>query len=517
MANAKRIADTARRRQRQPFAILNAVFGVLLLFALAALPGSSRAQEPGEQVRIASKRFTESYIVGEILRETLAPVARVRHVQGLGNTSIVFQALKSGEIDLYPEYSGTLEREILKLEGPVTPQALQRKLAAQGLVIALRLGFDNGYALAMREQSAQKLGIRSLSDLARHPDLQLGLSHEFVGRADGWPGLSQRYGLQQAVTALDHGLAYQALEQGKIDLVDVYGTDARIQSLRLRVLEDDLGYFPRYDAIVVARQDLPQRAPAAWQRLLSLSGRISQSEMIKMNAAAELDGASFNRIAREFLGQAQAGKRQGFLDKLLGPDLPRLAIQHGWLVLGSVLLATLLGVPLGIAAARLPRLGKLLLPLASMLQTIPSLAMLAMLIPLVGGIGLVPALIALLLYALLPIMGNTATAMQATPRGLREAALALGLQPRQILAQLELPLAAPAIVSGMRTATIINIGTATIAAFIGAGGFGERIVTGLALNDTGLLLAGALPAALMALLAQAGFAWLEIRLRVPVA
>ncbi len=474
-----------------------------------------------ETVRVASKRFTESYIVGEILRLTMAPVAQVRHLRGLGNTSIVFQALLAGEVDLYPEYSGTLETEILKLPQPASAQAVQAALARQGLTIAQRLGYDNGYAIAMREAVAQKLGIETLDDLARHPELRLGLSHEFIGRADGWPGLAQAYGLRQQPTGLDHGLAYQALEQGKIDAMDVYGTDARIQSLGLRLLADDRHYFPRYDAIVIARQDLAQRAPQAWQRLQTLAGRISQQDMIRMNAAAELQGQDFTSIARGFLeqghgqekAQAQAPAPQGFMARLFGPDLPRLALQHSLLVLASVLLASIVAIPLGVAAARLPRLGRILLPLAGMLQTIPSLAMLAMLIPLVGGIGLWPAVLALLLYALLPVMGNTATGMLALPPGLRQAGLALGLKPSQVLLHIELPLAAPTILSGMRTATIINIGTATIAAFIGAGGFGERIVTGLALNDTDLLLAGALPAAAMALLAQLAFALVERRLQ----
>lgn len=496
-----------------------------LLTALLLGSAAGVKAEDQESVKVASKRFTESYIVGEILRLTMAPVAQVRHVQGLGNTSIVFQALQAGEVDLYPEYSGTLESEILKLPAPVDQKAVQAALARQGLTIALRLGYENGYSIAMREQRARDLGIRTLGDLARHPELRLGLSHEFIGRDDGWPGLSQRYGLRATVTGLDHGLAYQALEQGKIDAMDVYGTDARIQSLGLRVLVDDLHYFPRYDAIVIARQDLAQRAPQAWNKLQTLAGRISQQDMIRMNAAAELQGQDFTRIARGFLAQAQgqasgqaqaqtpAPVKQGFMAKLFGPDLPRLALQHGLLVLASVLLASILGIPLGVAAARLPWLGRILLPLAGMLQTIPSLAMLAMLIPLVGGIGLLPAVLALLLYALLPVMGNTATGMLGLPKGLPQAGLALGLTPGQVLRHIELPLAAPMIVSGMRTATIINIGTATIAAFIGAGGFGERIVTGLALNDTGLLLAGAIPAAAMALLAQGGFALLERRLQ----
>jgi len=150
-----------------------------------------------------------------------------------------------------------------------------------------------------------------------------------------------------------------------------------------------------------------------------------------------------------------------------------------------------------------------LLGAAGLLQTVPSLALLAVLIWLLGAIGTWPALLALTLYALLPIMRNTATGLSEVPQGLRLAGRALGMTPAQCLRSIELPLALPTILAGVRTATSIAIGTATIAAFIGAGGFGERIVTGLALNDSGLLLAGAIPAAMLALLSEALFEGLE--------
>ena len=138
-------------------------------------------------------------------------------------------------------------------------------------------------------------------------------------------------------------------------------------------------------------------------------------------------------------------------------------------------------------------------------QTIPSLALLAMLIPLTGRIGAVPAFIALSAYALLPIVRNTHTALTQIPKGMRQAAQSLGMRPATILSRIELPLAAPTIVAGIKTSAVINVGTATIAAFIGAGGYGERIVTGLALNDHTMMLAGAIPAAALALIIEGGF------------
>ena len=240
-----------------------------LLVALLALARPALAAD--DTLRIGSKRFTESYILAQVLAQAAAPHAPVKVLQGLGNTAIVHEALRSGAIDLYPEYTGTIEREILRGAPPAPPRAagtaaspldeLNRRLAPLGLGAALPLGFGNGYALAMRENDAVRLGIGTLSEMARRPGLRLGLSNEFLGRADGWPGLARRYGFINVPRALDHGLAYDAIADRQVDAIDIYTTDARIGELGLRVLRDDRGYFPRYDAVVLYRLDVPRRFP----------------------------------------------------------------------------------------------------------------------------------------------------------------------------------------------------------------------------------------------------------------
>jgi osmoprotectant transport system permease protein len=167
--------------------------------------------------------------------------------------------------------------------------------------------------------------------------------------------------------------------------------------------------------------------------------------------------------------------------------------------------ATATGVPLGLAASVVPGLRQPVLGLAGILQTIPSLALLAMLIPLLGAIGTRPALIALSVYALLPVVRNTVVGLAQVPPGLRQAAQALGMRRVDILLLVELPLAWPVILAGVKTAAVMTVGTATIAAFIGAGGYGERIAVGLALNDNQMLLAGAIPAAVLAIVTQGLF------------
>ena len=497
---------------------LSAVWLALVLAVMLAPVGHAATAADEGALRVGSKRFTESYILAEVLAQTAAPHLRQAPTvrQGLGNTAIVFEALRSNAIDLYAEYTGTIAAEILKGPPTMSREAMNAQLAPLGLAVSVPLGFNDGYAFAMRASEAQRLGVRRLSDLAKHPQLKLGLSNEFIGRADGWRGVAQHYGLAQQPTGLDHGLAYDALGAGQVDVIDIYTTDAKIAHLGLFVLEDDRAYFPRYDAVVLHRVDLPQRLPQAWAALQQLQGRIDEPAMIAMNARADLQSQPFDRIARDFLAGgdvASPAHAPGFLDRLFGKDLGRLARQHLMLVAVSVGVATLVGVPLAVAVFPHLRLRALVLGATGLMQTVPSLALLAVLISALGAIGVLPALIALTLYSLLPIMRNAVTGLADVSTGLKQAGTALGMTSAQNLRLVQLPLALPTLIAGVRTATTIAIGTATIAAFIGAGGFGERIVTGLALNDKQLLLAGAVPAAALALLSEALFEALEYLLR----
>ncbi len=471
-------------------------------------------------LNVGSKRFTESYILGEIIKQVAQTAGETSavHQQGLGNTAIVLGALTSGNIDIYPEYTGTIAKEILKLDAVPTLAELNAALAPKGLAVAVPLGFNNTYALALRGDDARAKGITSLSDLKAHPELRLGLSQEFIGRADGWPGLKQTYDLPFATPrGLDHGLAYEAIAQKQVDVIDIYSTDAKIDKYGLTVLTDDKQYFPRYDAVLLYRADLPQRLPKTWQALVRLEGSIDDASMRRMNAAAELEGKDFASIAAAFVAQRFAASAKGatagvtkapagsFWQKLFGPDFGRLTLEHLGLVFLSLAASIVVGIPLGILAAKRPATEGLILGATGVVQTVPSLALLAVLIPLTGRIGIVPAFIALALYALLPIVRNTHAALTQITRGMKDAARSLGMQEATILRKIELPLAATTIMAGIKTSAVINVGTATIAAFIGAGGYGERIVTGLALNDHAMLLAGALPAAVLALLIEGAF------------
>ena len=533
---------------------------VLALLALSLSPAAPAAatgettvivDQAGAAARrpvltIGSKRFTESYILGEILRQTAeaAGEAEVRHEQGLGNTGIVQAALASGSIDLYVEYTGTLAREILRLDDPSDAAALARALQQRGLSTSRSLGFNNTYALAMAQEQAARLGINRISDLVAHPGLRFGLTQEFIGRADGWRGLRAHYSLPfDTPRGVDHGLKFGAVTAGQLDVIDVYSTDAAIEGHRLRVLVDDRAYFPRYDAVLLYRTGLEQRLPRTHAALVALQGRLDDVTMRRLNARAEIGGERFGAIAATFVAGTgpgdlpSGGSQQAVTDAesaraasaqppagaatrrlwhaLFDADFLRLSSEHLVLVFASLVLSVLVGIPLGIWCAGSAAARRWVLPVVGLVQTIPSLALLAFLITLYARIGMLPALTALFLYGLLPIVRNTCAGLEAIPQSLRDSAQALGLPRGARLLRVELPLALGAILAGIQTSAVINVGTATIAAFIGAGGYGERIVTGLALNDGTLMLAGALPAAVLALLVQQLFTVLENRLVAP--
>jgi osmoprotectant transport system permease protein len=479
------------------------VKGRALAAVLAAAAGCGRPDAV-----VGSKKSTESVVLGEAAVQLLARAgARAGHERQLGGTRILWNALLSGDIDLYPEYTGTLREDILAgRQVAAGDQALAAALAADGVRMSAPLGFNDTYAIGMREETAARLGIRTLSDLARHPDLAIGLSHEFLDRSDGWQGLRGRYRLgHEDVRGMDHEVAYRALESGAIQATDLYSTDAEIRLYRLRALEDDLHYFPAYHAVFVYRADLDPRAVAA---LGALAGRIGERDMIAMNARAVVDRVDECQVAADFLaGRLGLAPRRCREAGLIRRVWDR-TLEHLLLVGVSLLAALLIAVPLGVACAKLPRLAQPVLGAVAVLQTIPSLALLSFLIPLLG-IGALPAIAAMFLYSLLPIVRNTATGLTDIPPALRESAEALGLSPSARLRLVELPMASRAILAGIKTAAVINVGVATIGALIGAGGYGQPILIGLRVNDHGLILEGAVPAAALALLLEVLFGLLE--------
>lgn len=466
---------------------------------------------PAGVVRVGAKADTETAVLAEMATQLVRGSGVPAEFRGkLGGTTVCWDALRTGGIDVYPEYTGTLHLQLLADRNLPDDSALHAALAAEGVGMTAPLGFANNYAVGMRADRAAALGIRTVSDLARHPELKLAFSFEFMRRADCWPGLRPRYGLPQTnVRSLDHQLAYQALLDGALDATDLYTTDAEIERDHLIVLEDDKQFFTAYRAVLLYRLDLPPKAVAALKRL---EGRLDERTMIRLNGrvlAKEPESA----VAADFLA-ATLGIQGEVADESPARQILVWTGEHLALVGVSLLAAVAVAVPLGIVAAYRPRLGQGLHAVTGIVQTIPSLALFALLIPLFRDIGTLPAVTALFLYSLLPIVRNTYTGLRDLPPALRESAEALGLSAWARLRLVELPLASRVILAGIKTAAVINVGTATLGALIGAGGLGQPIVRGLQLKDRTLLLEGAVPVALLAVAVLGAFELLE-RVVVP--
>ena len=478
---------------------------IVVLFVLVVGAWTTPPTLAAEPIVVGSKIFTESYILGEIAARSIEAVSTnpVNRKLGMGSTGILFESLQSGAVDLYPDYTGTLADAILKKPELRSHAAIATALKPLGLTISEPLGYNNTYALAVKEGFARKNHLETVSDLARlAPTLNAAFSYEFMDRQDGYRGMIAKYALHfdpARVKRMEHSLAYTAIEQGAVELIEVYSTDAKIKKLGLHVLRDDLGYFPSYEAVWVARNAFVAKHPLEWQALRKHEGMIQEDAMIRMNAKADIEKLSFDRIAGEFLGSAPPAESDGAIRQL-----GQRTEEHLWLVAISLIFSIVIGIPLGVAAARYRVAGQTILLVSALVQTIPSLALLCFLIP-VFGVGTKPALVALCLYSLLPVVLNTYTGIRAIdPRHL-ENARAFGLTRTQIFFRVVLPLASPTLLAGVKTATIVSIGTATLAALVGAGGYGASIVSGLALNDVHTILMGAIPAAVMALFAHVAF------------
>ncbi len=467
-------------------------------------------QSGGDQeIVIGSKKFTESVILGEILTQVSQFEGfSAIHKQQLGGTQILWNALLAGEIDMYPDYTGTLMRETLSELRLKNESELRQVLLSKGIGMTEPIGFNNTYAMGIKKATWQRLNINKISDLQNYPELKFGFSNEFMNRSDGWPGLKKYYQLpQQKVRGLDHDLAYRGLESGDIQLTDLYSTDAEIEYYDLKILTDDRGYFPAYHAVILYRIDLRNRAPGLLKIIKKIEGQILASAMIALNAQVKIEQNTEKSTAGRFLSST-LNMNVALVEQSMVSALIKHTQEH--LILSGISLsgAIVISIPLGILAVRRKRLGQFILGITGIIQTIPSLALLVFMIPFLG-IGAAPAIAALFLYSLLPIVRNTYTGLHDIPLEILESADALGLPRNTRLRLIELPLASRSILAGIKTSAVINIGTATLGALIGAGGFGQPILTGIRLDNISLILQGAVPAAVLAVLVQGIFESLD--------
>jgi osmoprotectant transport system permease protein len=487
----------------------SSLFIFLFSLILVSLPsqGGDAVKEP---IVVASKNFGESYLLSEMLSQLLESEGyEVERKFGLGGTLVCYEALKNGEVDVYPEYSGTLSRVILKVDDTApTEERLNQLLLNEPMSVLDSFGFNNTYAIALKESLAIELKLTKVSQLAAHQNLRVAFGLEFLNRADGWPGLSALYALSQEPIGIEHGLAYQAIDDGKVDVTDAYSTDGDLARYELTTLIDDRKYFPQYIGLPFVRNELPAEVKKLLNRL---AGKFDDALMRQLNAQVVVEGKTFSAVANDFLVAQNMTTVKSEDDGMLSflPDsLLENTLTHLKLTSIALALGCLVGFPLGILVFRSRTLSRVVVYVAGLMQTVPSIALLALMIPLFG-IGQVPAIIALFMYSLLPILRNTITALLTINPLLKSIAEAIGLTRFQQLRYVLVPMAVPTILAGVKTAAVISIGTATLAAFIGAGGLGEPIVTGLALNSTELILQGAIPAAGLAILVELLFEGIE--------
>lgn len=479
---------------------------VLILFFFVCI-----SSVKAEEIVVGSKKFTESVVLGEVLKHLAnTDETTAIHQAELGGTRILWNSLLAGNIDAYPEYSGTLIQEILANQKPKDLKEAKKILLKKGILVSAPLGFNNTYAIGMKKEEAEKRNIKKISDLVNHPDLVFGFGEEFLQRNDGWPSLKKVYQLPQSkLKGIDHDIAYRALQTGDIQAMDLYSTDAEIAYYNLTVLEDDLHYFPEYKSLILYREDLNDRAPEFVSWIKKLAGSIDENVMIRLNSQAKIDKISESKVAADFI-QSRFSKNSLVHVETTKERIIRNTKEHLALLLKSLLAAIVVSIPLGVLGSKSRVFSQILMGVVGVIQTIPALALLVVLIePLndlgFSGIGDTPAVVALFLYSLLPIVRNTLTGLTQINPSLLESARALGLSSTQRLFQVELPLASPMILSGIKTAAVINVGFATLGALVGAGGFGQPILSGIRLDDYDLILQGALPAAGLALLVQIFF------------
>lgn len=499
------------------------ILAVALSTAAAITPAVARdSLTPRAPVVVASKPFTESYLLAEIVAQLLERRGLVvERRAGLGATEVAFAALRRGDIDVYPEYTGTGLRVLLgdstrALTAHETFARVSRATAERyGVGWLPPLGFENTYAIAVTQETSRRLGLRRLSDLGRVGHrLRAGLTPDFIGRADGLPRLQEVTGwLPRETRPLATVLKYVALRTGTIDLIDAYSTDGRLGSDSLVVLDDDVSAFPSYEAALLVSRRLHDRRPDAMAVLAQLSGRLSEAQMRQWNARIELRGAELRVVAAEVLdslglpwsgatlardGSAARPGSKTAQSSLWRDDMPRWLARHFVLSFTSLALAVLIGSAFGAWLALAARRADLLLRLLGGVQTIPGIALLVMCVP-IFGIGAPPTIFALWLYAMLPVVQGVYTGLRYADRATLQASTALGMTAWQQIRDVRLPLAAPALMSALRTASVLTVGGATLGAFVGGGGLGEPIATGLALADQRLVLAGAIPAAVLAI------------------
>lgn len=482
----------------------NIIFILLLLFFQFSF-----AKSP---VTIGGKVFTEQSILVDLLAQLLEDhqIAVIKK-KNLGGTLVAFEALKKNDLDIYVEYSGTSYHSIFKqkdiLSQEETFNFLKKEFSKNNIYSFPSLGFSNSYALVSKINNPYN----QISDLKiDSKKYSIAFEHELLTRPDGFPEFSKTYDLEfKKVSSMNVGLMYQAVHQGQVDFGIGYTTDGRNKAFEMKIIKDDLRFFPQYFASILVHEKALKAYPELKKILSGLNNKISAEEMTEMNYLVDVKKMSPLKVTRNFLQKKKLIKSsennldimsENYLIKNSALLFSKLK-EHLYICIYALLFTFFFGFIFGIAAYWNQRIKQFVFILVNIFQTVPSLALFGFLIPFLG-IGFKPSLIALVMYALLPLVHNVYTGLSEVDKDIIQSFKAIGMNRWQILTKIQIPMALPTLSAGLRTSTVIIIGTATIAAFIGAGGLGELIFQGISSMDHRLILLGAIPAALLALIAD---------------
>lgn len=303
-------------KKSRKISILMCMLAALTLVLAACGSNNGGSASGGKKITIGSKNFTENILLAHILADLIEAKTdiKVDRKMNLGGSNVVWTALKNNDVQLYPEYTGTIVANYYQEETGNAEETLAKtkELVKQdGLVYMEPFAFNNTYTLAISKKTADQYNLKTFSDLAKvSKDLVLGAEFEFLDRDDGYPGLQKLYNMTfKSAKGMDHGVIYQAIDQGETDVTDAYATDAQIKAHDLVILEDDKEFFPPYNAAAVIRQDTLDEYPELNDVLNLLKGQITNEEMQSLNAKVDIDGLKEEDVAHDFLVE------QGLIDK----------------------------------------------------------------------------------------------------------------------------------------------------------------------------------------------------------
>jgi osmoprotectant transport system permease protein len=497
------------------------VFNAARLLILGAFLMAPMLSQAIEDLRVGSDLSTESNVLAEIIRQTAlkAGEANVTHELGMGEVSETFTALRTGKVDLYPTSTEMIKSHLLGTASPPDPDTLNRELEKLSLGMSVPLVKKRKYVLAMPESMAVALKIQTISEALGQPQLRFGLSPRFMKDEMGLKRLQQR-AKKIIVAELDRYQLGDSLKKKSVDVIDLESTDPIIFKNALRVLQDDAKYFSGQQIVLLHRLDVARRFPKTWERLQLLDNSLTEKILLTLNGKVESGSKKTADAVEEFLSlrvppvtattpvQAREIESQNYQPAPSAnyrSNLLHTTQRHLMLVLVALALSIVAGIPIGMLAYGWPRFGKFVHATMRLLDIVPFMALLAFCVVLIGTIGTLPALVALLLYGLIPVVTQTHLGLASIPKELRESALLQSLTGLTRFRLIDFPLAAPKILAGIRQCAVVNVGTVAIAALVGVGGYGDAIILGLSEENYGKILSGAIPAALLAIFLHFAF------------